>query len=84
MPSIAAPAISSTYFSKDKEAMSLSICSLLSAPKDWRIRLIKAVWRFSDESRAFDGAFRGELSYATCLIERNIPTFINKVFILAL
>ena len=58
-PSTAAPAISSMYFSKLNESMSLRICSRFSAPIDWRIRLIKAVCLFNDESSLDDsGTFQ--------------------------
>lgn len=49
-PSITAPANSSTYFSNERVSMSFIICSRLSAAKDRRMRVIKAVCRFREES----------------------------------
>jgi hypothetical protein len=52
IPSGTAPAISSMYFSSERVSMSLRIWSRLSSPIDWRMRLIKAVWRLREESSA--------------------------------
>lgn len=65
MPSTTAPTISSTYFSSESELISLRIWSWFSKPTDWRIRLMRAVCRFKDESSAFVGSARICQSFRT-------------------
>lgn len=50
-PSIMALAISSMYFSSERDSISLRIESLFSLPIDRRIRLMSVVCLFKDESR---------------------------------
>lgn len=56
IPSTTAPAISSTYFSRDKDSISFMIWSWFSVPRDCRNRLMRAVCRFRDESNALAGS----------------------------